>query len=46
MTEETVGNLEQEALKRKERLKAFKRKHTDSDSSANVPNHEPIQLPK
>lgn len=46
MTEEKIGNLEEEALKRKERLKALKRKHTDSDPTNSTLNQEPIQLPK
>lgn len=46
MTEESIGNLELEALKRKERLKSLKRKHPESDTPTNNLNQEPIQLPK
>lgn len=42
---ETVGNLEEQALKRKERLKNLKRKNANIDSSGNETN-EKIVLPK
>ena len=35
MTEEKIGSLEEEALKRKERLQALKRKNEEGKESAN-----------
>lgn len=46
MAEENIGNLEKEALKRKEKLKALKRKHTDTENSNNSAEQTSIQLPK
>ncbi|OWR46723.1 coiled-coil domain containing 12 protein [Danaus plexippus plexippus] len=42
---EGVGALEEEALKRKERLKNLKRKHTN-DESGDTSKNEPVVLPK
>lgn len=39
-----IGSLEEQALKRKERLKNFKRKNTDE--SASLETKEGAQLPK
>ena len=35
MSEESVGSLEEQSLKRKERLKALKRKHEDTVKDGN-----------
>lgn len=35
MTEEKIGSLEEEALKRKERLQALKRKNEESKENTN-----------
>lgn len=35
MTEEKIGSLEEEALKRKERLQALKRKNEEGKENAN-----------
>ncbi|KPJ08877.1 Coiled-coil domain-containing protein 12 [Papilio machaon] len=44
---ENVGSLEEQALKRKERLKNLKRKHpSDENSSTNTSNAEAVVLPK
>ncbi|XP_013172323.1 PREDICTED: coiled-coil domain-containing protein 12 [Papilio xuthus] len=46
-TMENVGSLEEQALKRKERLKNLKRKHpSDENSSTNTLNNEAVVLPK
>lgn len=46
-TMENVGSLEEQALKRKERLKNLKRKNpSDENSSANTSNNEAVVLPK
>lgn len=46
-TMEGVGNLEEQALKRKEKLKNLKRKATNSDSTSEcTPKSEPMVLPK
>lgn len=42
---EGVGALEEEALKRKERLKNLKRKHTN-DETGDTSKNEPVVLPK
>ncbi|CAG9559680.1 unnamed protein product [Danaus chrysippus] len=44
-TMEGVGALEEEALKRKERLKNLKRKHTN-DETGDTSKNEPVVLPK
>lgn len=48
MAEDKIGHLEEEALKRKERLKALKRKHnvSETDNSTENTDKESIQLPK
>ncbi|XP_047528876.1 coiled-coil domain-containing protein 12 [Vanessa atalanta] len=43
---DSVGNLEEQALKRKERLKSLKRKLPNEDASSNTTKNEPIVLPK
>ncbi|XP_068631314.1 coiled-coil domain-containing protein 12 [Battus philenor] len=46
-TMESIGNLEEQALKRKERLKNLKRKHpSDENASLSVPQTEAVVLPK
>lgn len=46
-TMEGVGNLEEQALKRKEKLKNLKRKATNSDSTSEcTTKSEPMALPK
>lgn len=46
-TMEGVGNLEEQALKRKERLKNLKRKNTSDDTaSSNESKNEAAVLPK
>lgn len=44
-TSESVGSLEEQALKRKERLKNLKRKNPSDDTTNNEPA-EVVQLPK
>ena len=44
--DENIGTLEEECLKRKERLKALKRKHNISDTSEESTNNKSIDLPK
>lgn len=41
-----VGNLEEEALKRKERLKNLKRKFEDHKSEENKNGTEKFEIPK
>ncbi|CAH2105583.1 unnamed protein product [Euphydryas editha] len=45
-TMESVGNLEEQALKRKERLKNLKRKLPNDETSNNHSKNEQIVLPK
>ncbi|EEB10425.1 coiled-coil domain-containing protein, putative [Pediculus humanus corporis] len=44
--DENIGTLEEECLKRKERLKALKRKHNISDTSEESTTNKSIDLPK
>lgn len=43
---ESVGSLEEQALKRKERLKNLKRKNTTSESTSNDTTSDFVPLPK
>ncbi|XP_062526062.1 coiled-coil domain containing 12-like protein [Bombyx mori] len=43
---ESVGSLEEQALKRKERLKNLKRKRTNSDNTSHNTTNETMTLPK
>lgn len=46
ITMESVGNLEEQALKRKERLKNLKRKLPNEETSTDDAKNEQIVLPK
>lgn len=45
-TMESVGHLEEQALKRKERLKNLKRKNPNSDDGSNPTKSDSVPLPK
>lgn len=45
-TAEAVGNLEEQALKRKERLKNLKRKNPNNENSSSDTPTEIVPLPK
>lgn len=45
-TGESLGSLEEQALKRKERLKNLKRKNQSSENESSDPPTEKMSLPK